>query len=48
MTSIVTGEASTGNLRIVLRHEPTKPNDGTLAGAGGSTDVDVTFAVTIQ
>lgn len=47
-TTVQTGDASTGDLRIVLRHEPTKPNDGTLAGAGGETDIDVTFSVTIQ
>ena len=40
--------ASTGNLRIVLRHEPTKPNDGTLADAGGETDIDVTFELEVE
>jgi len=47
MGSAATGAASTGTLNIVLRHEPTKPNDG-LADAGGETDISVTFDVTIQ
>lgn len=46
--SIQTGDASTGTITIVLRHEPQKPNDGTLAGAGGETDVSVNFNVSIQ
>lgn len=40
--------AGSGNFRIVLKHEPTKPNDGSFAGAGGETDIDVTFPVTIE
>ncbi|MCW5520540.1 type 1 periplasmic binding fold superfamily protein [Aureitalea sp. L0-47] len=40
--------ASTGTVNFVLRHEPTKPNNGTLAGAGGETDISVTFDLTIQ
>ncbi len=47
-STLVTGAASTGTLRITLRHEPTKPNDGTLAGAGGETDIEVVFNVQIQ
>jgi len=42
-----TGAASTGTLTITLRHEPTKPNTG-LADAGGETDIETTFTVTIQ
>lgn len=42
------GAVSNGTLNVTLRHEPTKPNDGTLAGAGGETDVSVTFNVTIE
>ena len=45
--TMTTGAASTGTLNIVLRHEPTKPNTG-LGDAGGETDIDVTFNVTIQ
>lgn len=42
------GAVSTGTLNVVLRHEPNKPNDGSLSDAGGSTDVDVTFDVEIE
>lgn len=45
--SVITGDMSSGNLNITLRHEPTKPNDGTLAGAGGETDASVNFSVEI-
>ena len=45
--TLTTGEASTGNFTVTLRHEPTKPNTG-LADAGGETDVEVTFNVTVQ
>lgn len=47
-TSVVTGAANTGNITVVLKHEPTKPNDGTAAGAGGSTDVEVSYSVNVQ
>ncbi len=43
-----TGAASTGTLTVALIHEGNKPNDGTLADAGGETDVEVPFPVTIQ
>ena len=41
------GAAGTGTITFTLRHVPTKPNTG-LANAGGSTDIEVTFDVTIQ
>jgi hypothetical protein len=47
-TSVTTGEAGSGTLTIVLKHQPTKPNDGSSSSAGGSTDVEVTFNVTIN
>jgi len=47
-TSLVTGNAGTGTITVVLKHEPTKPNNGTSADAGGSTDIEVTFSVTVQ
>ena len=47
-TTLETGTASTGTLTIILRHEPKKPNNGTLADAGGETDVQVTFDIIIQ
>lgn len=47
-STLTTGAAGTGSLTIILKHEPTKPNDGTSAGAGGSTDVEVTFPIEVQ
>jgi hypothetical protein len=47
-TSLASGAAGSGSITIVLKHEPTKPNDGTSASAGGSTDLEVTFNVTVQ
>lgn len=38
-----TDTAGAASLTVTLRHEPTKPNDGTLAGAGGETDITATF-----
>ena len=51
VTTASTGDASTGQLRVVLRHEPTKGTTTTidnLAAAGGSTDVEVVFDVTVE
>lgn len=48
VTTMSTGAASTGTLTVVLRHEPNKPNDGTLGDAGGETDITTTFNVTIN
>lgn len=42
-----TSSPSEGSLSITLRHEPKKPNDGTLLDAGGETDVQVSFPVTV-
>ncbi|MDH7912498.1 type 1 periplasmic binding fold superfamily protein [Winogradskyella sp. SYSU M77433] len=47
-SSLTTGNAGTGTLTVILKHEPTKPNDGTADGAGGSTDVQVTFNIEVQ
>jgi len=46
--TLTTGAASSGNFNVVLRHEPNKPNDGTLGDAGGETDISVNFQVVIQ
>jgi len=46
-TTLTTGEAGTDTITVTLIHEPTKPNDG-LEDAGGSTDIEVTFAVTVE
>jgi len=45
---LATGEAGSGTLQITLRHEPKKPNDGTLGDAGGETDIAQTFNVTVE
>lgn len=42
-----TNTAGSASLTVTLRHEPTKPNDGTLTGAGGETDATATFNVSI-
>ncbi|APZ48141.1 type 1 periplasmic binding fold superfamily protein [Polaribacter reichenbachii] len=47
-TTLTTGDAGVGTLTIVLKHEPTKPNDNNADNAGGSTDVEVTFAISVQ
>ena len=46
--NLATMSASSGNLRIVLRHEPTSKETPTdLSSVGGSTDVDISFEVSI-
>ena len=47
-TTVDTGSSGTGSLTVVLKHEPKKPNNGTVADAGGKTDLEVTFDVTVQ
>ena len=46
--TLVTGAAGSGVLGVTLRHEPKKPNDGTLADAGGETDISQNFNVTVE
>ena len=52
MTTLTTGEAGTGTLSIILRHEPAKDasgvSDGQIANAGGETDIEVSFNITIE
>lgn len=40
--------AGSGTLRVALRHMPTKNTEGDITNAGGDTDIDVTFNVTVQ
>ena len=47
-TTLTTGFAGSGTLTIILKHEPTKPNNNTTIDAGGSTDVEVTFNIEVQ
>lgn len=46
--TVVTGAAGNATLAATLRHEPKKPNDGTLADAGGETDFTQTFSLTVE
>ena len=46
--TLETGDAGNATLAVTLVHEPKKPNDGTLADAGGETDFTQTFSITIQ
>ena len=52
VNSFMTGNPSNGTLRVILRHEPDKNAAGVATGditnAGGDTDIEVTFPVTIQ
>lgn len=49
LTTLATG---TGDITITLRHEPNKDapgvSDGSIANAGGETDIQATFSVTVQ
>ena len=47
LITLTTNEAGSGTITITLVHEPMKPNDG-LATAGGSTDIEVTFNVSVE
>ena len=46
--TLTTGDAGIGTLQITLRHEPKKPNDGSLADAGGETDIAQSFDLTVE
>ena len=50
--TLTTTAAGTGNLTITLRHEPNKSASGVSTGditnAGGETDVEATFSITVQ
>ena len=52
MTTLTTEDASSGQLTCTLRHQPEKDEpgvaDGDITNAGGETDIEVQFEVTIQ
>ncbi len=52
LTSVKTGGAGSGKLKIVLRHQPDKNAEGVSAGdishAGGETDIEITFDIDVQ
>ena len=45
--NLTANTASMGTFTVTLRHEPTKPNMG-LEDAGGETDVEATFNLTVE
>ncbi|MCH2045498.1 MAG: type 1 periplasmic binding fold superfamily protein [Saprospiraceae bacterium] len=51
-TELVTGDAGAGELTITLLHEPDKNaanvSSGDKTNAGGATDIEVTFSVTVE
>jgi hypothetical protein len=52
VNTMQTGDAGSGTLRVVLRHEPDKfaegVSDGDITNAGGETDIDVEFEVAVE
>ncbi|WP_435262814.1 type 1 periplasmic binding fold superfamily protein [Tenacibaculum sp. nBUS_03] len=50
--TVATGAAGTGNYTVILRHEPNKTaagvKDGDITNAGGETDIEVVFPITVQ
>ena len=46
--TLATAQSGDASLTITLRHEPKKPNDGTLSDAGGETDIAQTFSLFVQ
>ncbi len=51
-TQVTTQQASAGKLQVVLRHEPNKDGanvaNGIITNAGGETDIEVNFDVTVR
>lgn len=51
-STLTTSAAGSGNLTIILRHEPNKSasgvSDGEIANAGGESDIEVTFAIDVE
>lgn len=46
--SVTTNAAGSITMTVILKHEPTKPNDGTSTDAGGETDIEVSFPITVE
>jgi len=50
--NLVAGTVGNGNLSIILRHEPNKSgtnvSTGDITNAGGETDIQVVFPITVQ
>jgi len=51
-SSLTTGDAGSGSLTIILRHQPNKSasgvSDGDITNAGGESDIEVTFDITVE
>lgn len=47
-STLTTSNAGASKLKITLKHEPKKPNNGTLSDAGGETDIEVEFTFDVQ
>jgi len=51
-SKVTTKDAGNGDLTIILRHEPAKSADGVkngdLTNAGGETDIEVSFDITVE
>jgi hypothetical protein len=51
-TTLTTGDAGVGTLTVILRHQPDKDgtgvSDGNIANAGGETDIEVTFDISVE
>lgn len=45
---LATQQPGPASLTVTLRHEPKKPNDGTLEDAGGETDITQTFSLVVN
>ncbi|MCT4698747.1 type 1 periplasmic binding fold superfamily protein [Tenacibaculum haliotis] len=50
--TVETGAIGTGSYTIILKHEPTKNGDnvadGDMTNAGGETDIEVVFPITVE
>jgi len=51
-STLTTGDAGSGSVTVILRHEPDKSAsgvaDGDITNAGGSTDIEVAFPIDVQ
>jgi len=51
-SSLTTGDAGSGSLTIILRHQPNKSasgvSDGNITNAGGESDIEVSFDITVE
>jgi len=51
-SSLATGDAGSGSLTIILRHQPNKSasgvSDGNITNAGGESDIEVSFDITVE